>query len=542
MLNTANNAFSDIFKNIIGVKALYMDEETIKIMALSITRTEILGYEIIDSGIINELSQKPICKLSKSLNSIFYIRPTEANVIGLREELENPHFGKYYIYFSNLIPQSIIHDLASSDKFCLVEQVEEVYFDYYPLNNRLFSLNIHDVYNLRIGVPDVTKSSRIADGIFGVLSTFHLRPCIRYESNSSLCSFISHQVLERINHSSQNFENQNAESLLVILDRRSDPITPLIYSWYYASTIHELFGLENNVVTLPEDSKSYVFDERTDSFVSAHMNSFLSDVGPAVAQQMNEAIALNEASKQKITNPEQIPEIINAATQFQQKMAISRAHVSIVESINNRVQKDHLLIASELEQSLASTDDANSHLSEINRLISDKCIPRDIIVRIIILFCLRYENRSQEHIFQAKLLLTEDEKPLIEAAFQYCGKNVRSPEDIFKNISTFTRIFTDIIPIYDAQQKVLDQHRCLLHSIVKRIRNNNLDPMCYPYRGSVQTTKPQKLIIFYVGGATYEEMRVSCQLSSSDMDIIVGGTSIHNPNSFMTYELKKFTK
>jgi len=41
------------------------------------------------------------------------------------------------------------------------------------------------------------------------------------------------------------------ECVLLILDWRDDPITPLLNQWNYQAMIHELIGIQNHWVKLP---------------------------------------------------------------------------------------------------------------------------------------------------------------------------------------------------------------------------------------------------------------------------------------------------
>ena len=38
--------------------------------------------------------------------------------------------------------------------------------------------------------------------------------------------------------------------LLLIIDRRSDPVTPLLMQWTYQAMVHELIGIKNNRVIM----------------------------------------------------------------------------------------------------------------------------------------------------------------------------------------------------------------------------------------------------------------------------------------------------
>jgi vacuolar protein sorting-associated protein 45 len=46
------------------------------------------------------------------------------------------------------------------------------------------------------------------------------------------------------------FGRSDGENVLLILDRREDPVTPLLSQWTYQAMIHELLGIRRNTVNL----------------------------------------------------------------------------------------------------------------------------------------------------------------------------------------------------------------------------------------------------------------------------------------------------
>lgn len=46
------------------------------------------------------------------------------------------------------------------------------------------------------------------------------------------------------------FRGSQVAPLLLILDRRSDPVTPLLTQWTYQAMVHELLGIHNGRVNL----------------------------------------------------------------------------------------------------------------------------------------------------------------------------------------------------------------------------------------------------------------------------------------------------
>jgi hypothetical protein len=50
----------------------------------------------------------------------------------------------------------------------------------------------------------------------------------------------------------------------------------------------------------------------------------------------------------------------------------------------------------------------------------------------------------------------------------------------------------------------------------------------------------RRVLVFYVGGATYEDFRIATVASTDGWEIVVGGTTVHNAGSFLQYEVKPF--
>lgn len=46
------------------------------------------------------------------------------------------------------------------------------------------------------------------------------------------------------------FRRTENSPLLLVIDRRDDPVTPLLNQWTYQAMVHELIGIEDNKVDL----------------------------------------------------------------------------------------------------------------------------------------------------------------------------------------------------------------------------------------------------------------------------------------------------
>lgn len=559
ILTASFRYIEDILNENCGVKALITDAETLTTLSLSMTRTELFSHDVINTEELSEVCSRPVNPIVSALKCVCILRPSKENFDLLSNELSNtPHFSRYSMYFTNTLLEPEIRRLAQSDKFGLVDHIEEIYIDFYPLNKRLFSLNYPSITELRVSLSADLLLNRITDGVFASLCALQLTPTIRYANSSPLCKLFAKSIFERINRS--RFTPQSGEqTLLLILDRISDPLTPLLHPWFYSGTIHDLFGIKNNLVNLPLVNEPIVYDERHDTFIQEYGTSFLADVGPAVAQRMTQAKQLSQSAKQEIKTPDQIASVVNAASQFQEQFSVAGNHVRIFEAINATVNSSSLINIGEIEQALAISDDMIVHYNEIIKVCDSIQPSMDDILRLLLIYCLRYEGRGNEQISSLKSKFPSC-VPIMDAALKVAGKAKRKGDDKFRDdddeIDIFgnskrkiTQIFTDIKALcIDEQSQVLDQHKCILSSILEKIKRGQLSTESYPYMGINNSNvysyndafRPKKIVVFYMGGTTYYEMRTAAQIT--DMDVIVGGTTVHNATSFVQNEIKPFCK
>lgn len=101
----------------------------------------------------------------------------------------------------------------------------------------------------------------------------------RYRNGSGLATNLAKHIHEKISKESSLFDFRTKENgapppLLLILDRRDDPVTPLLNQWTYQAMVHELLTINNNRVDLsnvegaPTDLKEVVLSLEQDEFYS----------------------------------------------------------------------------------------------------------------------------------------------------------------------------------------------------------------------------------------------------------------------------------
>lgn len=85
-------------------------------------------------------------------------------------------------------------------------------------------------------------------------------------------------------------------------------------------------------------------------------------------------------------------------------------------------------------------------------------------------------------------------------------------------------------------ENIYTQHNPELKEVIEDLYRGKLKETVYPFLGSVlQRERPSELIVFIIGGITYEESMIAHALNRSlpGMRILLGGSSIHNSASFL---------
>lgn len=188
--------------------------------------------------------------------------------------------GFYYHYiffldFSNIVPRTDIKLLAENDQSESIREIKEIYADYLCVNSNLFSLNIPTCLH-RYNWTELALN-RTVEGLSALLLSLKYRPCIRYRAGSTPAQTLAKQIYDRIVKESTLFDFRVQESgapppLLLILDRKDDPVTPLLNQWTYQAMVHELLTIDNNRVDLtgvegaPKDLKEVVLSTEQDEF------------------------------------------------------------------------------------------------------------------------------------------------------------------------------------------------------------------------------------------------------------------------------------
>lgn len=536
------------------MKILLLDDDTINIVSTSITQSALLNHEVY---LIDRLSN-PSREKMRHLRCLCFVRPSPDSIQHLIDELRDPKYGEYNVYFSNVVKKSSLERLAEADDHEVIRAVQEHFADYIVLNPDLFTLDLgpptRRIWSSNPDAWNPEPLQRTTEGVIGLLLSLKKQPLIRYEKNSLMAKKLATEVRYHMTQEEQLFDFRKVDTppILLILDRRDDPITPLLTQWTYQAMVHELLGIDKGKVDLsgvPDvrpELKQVVLSQDQDPFFKKNMYLNFGDLGGNIKDYVEQYQSKTKNSS-NIESIADMKRFIEEYPEFRKLSGNVSKHVTIVGELSRRVGAEQLLEVSEVEQSLACNDNHANDLKNVQRLIGLPSVTVESKLRLVALYALRYERHPSSAIpLLVDLLGTAGDVPqrkidLIAKLLTYHGalhqtQSAGGISDMFESAGIFSGA-RDRFKGLKGVENVYTQHSPRLELTLQNLIKGRLRDQQYPFIEGSGTTKdkPQDIVVFMIGGTTFEEAKMVAQMNASTpgVRVVLGGTSVHNSSTFL---------
>ena len=542
------------------MKILLLDNDSMTIVSTAMTQSALLRYGVF---LIDRLENTSREKM-RHLKCLCFVRPSADSIQSLIDELREPRYGEYDIFFSNIVRKSSLERLAEADDHEVVKAVQEYFADYVVVNPDLMTLNLgFPKQRLWSHGPDVWNAEalqRTTEGVIALLLSLKKNPLIRYEKNSLLAKKLATEVRYQITQEEQLFDFRKTDTppILLIVDRRDDPITPLLTQWTYQAQVHELLGTHNGRVDLsgvPDirpELKEVVLSQDQDPFFKKNMYQNFGDLGGNVKEYVEQYQSRTKSNAQ-IDSIDDMKRFIEDYPEFRKLSGNVSKHVSLISELSRRVATDNLLDVSELEQSLVCNDNHTADLKTLQSHIQNPAIPPDNKLRLVALYAIRHSRNPQNALPILLDLLTTvaDISPsriaIIPKLLAYHHSLQPSPvgvaggfTDLFDTAAATQQLFSNFRRNLNLKgvENVYTQHSPRLEATLQALIKGRLKELQYPFLDGQQPhtrDKPQDIVVFVVGGTTYEEARMVAQVNASvpGVRVVLGGTTVHNSETFL---------
>lgn len=184
----------------------------------------------------------------------------------------------------------------------------------------------------------------------------------------------------------------------------------------------------------------------------------------------------------------------------------------------------------------------------MQNLIQSPSVTIDSKVGLVALYALRYEKHPGNSLAVLIDLLTAAggvparKADLVRQLLHYHSslqQNVGGGgiADIFESTGIFGGAGSRFKGLKGVEN-VYTQHSPLLETTLQSLIKGKLREQQYPFieGGSTTKDKPQDIIVFMVGGVTYEEAKMVAGINAGGapgLRIVLGGTTVHNATTFL---------
>jgi vacuolar protein sorting-associated protein 45 len=552
-----------------GMKVLLLDASTTQIVSAVYSQTEILSNDVYLVSRLDDIKQRQQQAAGKSshLRAVCFVRPTETSVGMLVRELKQPRFSEYHFFFSGILTQGLLRLLAESDTTERVKQVQEFYGDFVPINNDLLTLQCRNTLSMSVAAGTswarqyAHQYERNLRGLQGILLGLKRQPLagIRYAGQSACAEELAKDIFDAIStdeifHFRKRRRNVGG-ALLLVLDRRDDPVTPLLSQWTYQAMVHELLGLNNHRVILKgapniaKDLEEVVLSSSQDDFFRANRHKNFGELGENIQKLLQDY--QKQTAQHNTSNLNTIEDMQAFMDKFPELRSRSHnvsKHVAIMGELARLVEACSLMDVSQFEQELACADDHTAHWRELMQKLDSPSVKIPDKLRLGLLYALRYETSGNINMVQQAMKkggVPPDMINLVPVMLRYGGSKSRGPGLYGDQNNIMSNLTKSFMTSVQGVQNVYAQHIPLLMDTIQSITKGKLGRKTHPFvPGSVKTVPgvspetliPDEIIVFMVGGVTYEEgTKISGfnQANRGKIQVILGGSTVHNSTSFL---------
>ncbi|CAJ1012709.1 putative Sec1 family [Leishmania naiffi] len=541
------------------MKVLLVDDYALPMIATACSQTELLKHKVYLIESLNSAARQR--NLMKMLRCYILLRPRLASVDAACVELRMAKYRSYHIFFCGTATAEMLDRLAHADNDSLVEQVQEVFCDFNAVNNDAFVLETPPPQSLVSSFMSASQVRRLAEGLASLMVAQRRRPYIRYQKNSPFVQRLTAELADILKSDTSLYDYPTRDTVLLLLDRSDDPLTPLLTPWTYQAMLHEHIGLRSNTLKLPADvqgaeKEGYVFSEHDDSFFANNMFSNWGDLCNSVKKYVDQCKAALNLDRPTATL-EELKDFMQKIPQTRSLTGSVTKHTTVTTYLSSVIKRRNLLEVSLLEQDMIASSDQRNHWARLQSIASSASTSQDDLTRLCLIYHLRYEQPSGASQVTPYLdRVNSNYALLLRKLRQYYGHH-RATDRLFAATGVMAKIvktFVDVGNIYT-------QHEPVLKRTLQQLYSGQLDTASYPYLEQSTSSssggggmlnaeyKPTEAIVYMCGGYTFEEAALvrsinartaykptdaaSFAAGGSGIKASIGGEATLNTHSFL---------
>ncbi|CAF0860589.1 unnamed protein product [Didymodactylos carnosus] len=568
-------------------KVLVMDRLATRIISASCKMHDIMSEGI---TIVEDIMKKrePLTMLE----AVYFIQPTEKSISELVDDFEKQGVNKYkaaHVFFTEACNPELFNKLIRSKCPKYIKTCQEVNIAFLPYERQVFTLDSPDTFYISFS-PQATQQrnmhlDHIAEQIATLCATLGEYPSIRYRGENEKMVEFAHAVQQKLNQykaddATMGEGADKAKSVLLLLDRGFDAVSPLLHELTFQAMAHDLLKIENDVyeyelqapgvdpkVTPPQKQK--VLLDENDELWTELRHQHIAVVTQSITKKIKDFAVqkrVKETDRERTTMKD-LSTMIKKMPQYQKELNAYALHFNIAEQCMNTYNKDLGEKLCSVEQNLAMGTDPEGerikdHMRNIVPLLLDTIIAIEDKLRIIMLYIL-HKNAycctapdTYDKLLSHALIPTEKKNMITN--MQHLNlqilqdqsragrrKNIPQPR---KERSEPTYTNSRWIPyVKDIMEDLIDEkldlrtfpslgQRNVTSNFPAQSSREKFGAWMHAGRKGAPGRSGPRLIIFILGGVTYSELRCAYEVTQTNgkkWEVFIGGDHIVTPKQFL---------
>lgn len=586
--------------------------------------------DIMDEGVTMVDNLEKRRQPMPTMEAIYIISPTQASIDKVKADFEDPDKPMYaaaHIYVTYELDNMLIHSLKqSAELVARTKALRELYTEFLTVEHQVYNMDLPEAFH-RLYTPSLPKREKqemighIVERLLTLCVTLGERPLVRYkrregqsaaaaaggeeEPHTALCEEIATKLERRLkwfaNDKSQGTNSwwqpdTSEPSTILIVERASDALAPLVHEYTYQAMVQDIIGLDGDKYTFKstnakgEEAPATVQLNDDDPLWPSLRHLHIADAIDKVLDDFNNFIKNNKAASMAKGGKDDkdlkaLSEVVKSMPQFNELMKKYSMHIDLTKKCMAKYEQTGLEAISTEEQNMVMGEDpqgkpVKSFRESVGKLLGDPGVSADNKLRLVMIFCITQElNQAdvdrmletaglagalKQAVSNLALLGVKLKEPPVQPKgmqrikagamgatklFPFMGKSdskkPRKATDVSFDLARYRPALQ--FDIQDALESKLDKQdwpsvtdpadlaAARTPANKPRGRAGWADKGGGKKEAAASTAKAgPRLLVFVAGGVSFSEMRAAYELSARyDREVIIGSTELLTPERYL---------